>query len=261
MLFDYAIIGLGFTFFVALGLAKWFLGQRQQSLNYFELAANTLVYIFVVQLVLWAAGAVAGKVGVTVPLTNVGSVSEALNSTSGIFWQANRRAVDTIIAVQAFRAGLAAVPIISPLSSVVGAATGWSISELGLVAIVYLHLTFLARVLSRLAPYLLLFGSTLTPIPRARKIGVALLATYIALTVGLLYAGGVTGSALQKAPPPPSAANPVDWFNMASIASDIALYLGEALTYSLVALALSSAVGAGLSFALGGVYVSLGKFG
>ena len=261
MLIDYLVVGLGFAFFVSYGAIKWFLGQRSQALHYFELAANTLAYIFVVQLVLWAAGVVAKQAGISVPLTDVGSVSQQLNSTAGVFWSANRRAVDTIIAVQTFRAGLAAIPIVSPLSSIVGAATGWSVSELGLVAIVYLHLTFLARVLSVLAPYLLLFGSTLTPVPRIRKIGVALLATYVTLAVGLLYAGAVTGSALQRAPPPPNPGNPLEWTSIAAITSDIALYLGEALTYSLVALALSSAVGAGLSFALGGVYVSIGKVG
>jgi len=261
LLFDYAVIGAGFTFFVLYGATKWVLGQRQQAMYYFELAANTLAYIFIVEIVLWASQLVAGQVGVSVPLTDVGTVSSSINKSSVVFWSANRRAVDTIIAVQTFRAGLAAIPIVSPLSGVVGAATGWSVSELGLVAIVYLHLTFLARVLSVLAPYLLLFGSTLTPIPRLRRIGVALLAVYITLTIGLLYAGAVTQQALSKAPPPPSAANPVDWFNMASIASDIALCLGEALTYSLVALALSSAVGAGISFALGGVYVSIGRVG
>ena len=259
MLIDYFVVGLGFTFFVAYGMVKWFLGQRQQAMYYFELAANTLVYIFVVQLVLWAAVVVAGQVGISVPLTDVGSVSSSFNSSADTFWQANRRAVDTIIAVQIFRAGLAAVPIVSPLSSVVGAATGWSISELGVVAIVYLHLTFLARVLSVLAPYLLFFGSTLAPIPRLRKIGVALLTTYIALTVGVLYAGAVTQQVLDSAPPPPNLVNPLDWVRIAAITSDIAIYLGEALTYSLVAIALSSAIGAGLSFALGGVYVSLGR--
>ena len=257
---DY-VVGLGFAFFVSYGLAKWFLGQRSQALHYFELAANTLAYIFVVQLILWAAGVVAGQVGVSVPLMDVGSVSQQLNSSAETFWQANRRAVDTIIAVQTFRAGLAAIPVVSPLSSIVGAATGWSTSELGLVAIVYLHLTFLTRTFSVLAPYLLLFGSTLTPVPRVRKIGVALLATYVTLTVGLLYSAGVTTVALEKAPPPPNVVNPVDWINLASITADIALMLGEALTYSLVAMTLSSAVGAGLSFALGGVYVSLGRIG
>ena len=194
--------------------------------------------------------------GVAIDVANPASVQSALRYASSVFWNASRVAVDAILYVSTERAVLAATPLTAPLSSVLGAATGWSTTELSIVAIYFMHLSFAADVISRVATWLLSLGVTLTPIPALRKAGASLLAAYVSASLSLPYAAVITQEALAKARVP-SALNPADWFQVAGIVGETAVALGSAAAEASVAIALGAVAGIGLASIFGSMYLNL----
>ncbi|QOJ79650.1 hypothetical protein IG193_04130 [Infirmifilum lucidum] len=246
----------GSAVYVLLGAAKWVLGRRADALTDFEASINVLLYVILLQITFSTADAIAGWVGLSVSLNNTRLVSALLQESSSVFANASRLAIDTILYVQTERAALAAAPITSPLASVLGAATGWSVTELSVVAIIYMHLSFASRAFALTAPFLATVGAVLLPIPRLRRWGGTFLAIYLSVSLGLLYSGSATAKALSNIRRP-SPINPIDWINIASIVGDIAVALGEAATITVLALSLATVAGVGLAGVFDGIYVNL----
>lgn len=242
--------------YVAIGALRWVLGRRAEALAHFESAVNVAVHLIILQLIFAVAGLIASELGLQENLSNASSVREALEATSKVFGEAAQTAISLILYVQTERALLAAAPVTSPLSSVLGAATSWSTGELSIIAILFLHLSFAAKAFSAAAPYLALTGSALLPVPRLRSMGASLLSVYLSVSIALFYGGSIVSSSLAKVKTP-SALNPVDWVTIASTVGDAAMALGEAATLCVLALTLAAAAGAGLARVFGGLYVSV----
>ncbi|PLJ77600.1 hypothetical protein [Infirmifilum sp. SLHALR2] len=245
----------GALLYLALGTLKWTLGRRGEAVYDFEAAVNVLLYTVILQVIFSAADSIAGSIGIPISLNSAGFVSERLNESSLTFANASRLAVETILYVQSERAVLASAPLTSPFASVLGAATGWSVTELSIAAIFFLHLSFASRVVAAASPYLALVGSALLPVPKFRRWGSSFLAIYLATSLGLLYSNSVTAKAIGRVHRP-SPFSPADWVNVASIAGDTAVALGEAMTLSAVALSLATAAGVGFAGIFEGIYVN-----
>ncbi len=277
---DYFIISLAIGIIFGYAGIEWVLGQRQRSLYYFELAVNSLIYILVVYAVFWITLEVAKNLGL-----DLGSLpsSELIASSGEHFNKAHEIAVEWILNVAKLRAVLSMTPFLAPLSYVLGSATSWSTSTLSFVATTYLYLTLFSKVFAVLYPFTLFFGATLTPIPRLRLLGSALLALSLVFSVGTILASTVTANAINSIENKviPSIPEPVriilstipsggiiqsiletinigeTIFRLADIVAKIAWTLGEAMTLTLIIYALSTALATAVSAALGGVYISL----
>lgn len=257
-IFSYGVLGTALALYFALGALRWTLGMRSDAIRDFEKGVQVAVYLLVVMFILRAADELAIEVGLDVRLTDPVSAGAALRRAAALFWNASRLAVDTVLYVATERAVLAAAPLTTPLSSVLGAATGWSTAELSLVAVFFMHLSFTSDILSRVSALLLAAGATLTPISATRRAGAALLAAYLSGTVSIAYAGAMVDQALAQCRLP-SGANPVDWLRVAAIVGDTAVALGSAATKSFVAIALGSITGMGLANLFGSIYISLAR--
>ncbi|MEZ0345489.1 MAG: hypothetical protein ABWK01_02975 [Infirmifilum sp.] len=247
---------LAALFYLALGGMKWFLGRRSEAISNFEAVVDVLAHLLILQLVFSIADTVATAAGIRVSLGSPEFVSERLNASASVFWEASQTAVSTILYVQTERAVLAAAPLTSPLSSVLGAATGWSTTELSIVAIFFMHLSFATRVFSTIAPFLVSIGSVLLPVPKIRRLGASLLAIYLSTSIAVIYGGSVTEKTVEKIKVP-SPINPLDWVNIAGLTSDIAISLGQCATIVAVALALSIAAGYGMTSVFDSIYVTM----
>lgn len=256
--FSLMILSAAFTAYFALGGLRWFLGQRREALLEFERGTHVVVYLLVVLLVLRTAEELSSILGLKVRLSDPLSAENALRQAASTFWNASRAAVDIVIFVSAERAVLAAAPLTTPLSSVLGAATGWSVTELSIVAIFFMHLSFAAEALSNVSAWILGLGASLTPVPALRKAGAALLATYLSSVISLSYSAMLTCEALQSVRVP-SATSPVDWVRIAEIAGNAAVALGSAATKTGVALAMGSVAGVGLAGLFGSIYISFAR--
>lgn len=255
-IFSWAILAAALTTYFALGVIRWILGQRREALLEFEKGMHVAVYLLVVLLMLRAAEEISSSLGLEVRLSDPLSAESTLRQAASTFWNASRAAVDVVLFVSTERAILAAAPLTTPLSSVLGAATGWSVTELSITAIFFMHLSFAADALSRVATLILSLGASLTPVPALRKAGAALLAAYLSAVISLSYAALLTHDALQNVMVP-SAASPMDWVKVAEIAGDAAVSLGSAATKAGVALAMGSVAGVGLASFFGSIYISL----
>jgi len=250
------LLGVAVTFHAAYGALKWSLGMRREALYEWEKAVSVVVYLLVVHLILWVASEVSGALGLSVSVPNPSSAAESLRHAAGVFWNASKAAVDTVLFVSVERAVLATAPLTTPLSSVLGGATGWSTAELSIVAIYFMHLSFAAEAISRVSWPLLSLGATLAAIPSLRKAGATLLAAYISSVLSLTYSSGVVAHALTGVRVP-SSTDIMDWIKVAEIAGNNAVALGGAATHAAVALALGAAAGVGLASLFGSVYISL----
>ncbi|ABL78125.1 hypothetical protein [Thermofilum pendens] len=247
-----AAVGAGL--YAAVGLLYWFLGRRSESLRFFEDAALSAAFVVVVHVILGVSSQIATLAGVQLNLWSSADVSACARRASETFWEASRKAVDTVLFVEAERALLASTPVTSPLASVLGGATGWSTAELGIVAIVYMHLSFAAEAFSIVSPYLFAFGAALMPIPRLRRLGASLLSIYLSTAIAMAYSLQVTSDALRGVRVP-SASSPLDWVNVAGVAGENAVLLGKALTLTSLAFALATVGGVGLASAFDSVFV------
>ena len=252
---SWAILGLATGFHAAYGVLKWSLGMRREALYEWEKAVSVLVYLLVVHLILWVSSEISTALGLGISVSNPSSAAESLRQAAGVFWNASRVAVDTIMFVSVERAVLAAAPLTTPLSGVLGGATGWSVTELSIVSIFYMHLSFASDVISRVSWPLLSLGATLTAIPSLRKAGATLLAAYLSSTLSLVYSSNVVAQALRSTRVPSSSI--MDWIKVAEIAGSNAVALGNAATHTAVALALGAAAGVGLAALFGSIYISL----
>jgi hypothetical protein len=252
---SWAILGLATGFHAAYGVLKWSLGMRREALYEWEKAVSVLVYLLVVHLILWVSSEISTALGLGINVSNPSSAAESLRQAAGVFWNASRVAVDTIMFVSVERAVLAAAPLTTPLSGVLGGATGWSVTELSIVSIFYMHLSFASDVISRVSWPLLSLGATLTAIPSLRKAGATLLAAYLSSTLSLVYSSNVVAQALRSTRVPSSSI--MDWIKVAEIAGSNAVALGNAATHTAVALALGAAAGVGLAALFGSVHISL----
>jgi hypothetical protein len=252
---SWAILGLATGFHAAYGVLKWSLGMRREALYEWEKAVSVLVYLLVVHLILWVSSEISTALGLGINVSNPSSAAESLRQAAGVFWNASRVAVDTIMFVSVERAVLAAAPLTTPLSGVLGGATGWSVTELSIVSIFYMHLSFASDVISRVSWPLLSLGATLTAIPSLRKAGATLLAAYLSSTLSLVYSSNVVAQALRSTRVPSSSI--MDWIKVAEIAGSNAVALGNAATHTAVALALGAAAGVGLAALFGSIYISL----
>ncbi|MCC6003038.1 MAG: hypothetical protein LM590_01705 [Thermofilum sp.] len=252
------VVAAGVAVYLAVGAIYWGLGQRGAALRYFEDAVISLIFILVVQAIFSAASQVASLAGIEINLWSSLEVSKAFATASRVFWNASRRAVDLIFFVEAEKAVLASTPLTAPLVNVLSGSTGWSLSELSLVAIVYMHFSFVSEVFSMISAYMLTIGSTLTPVPKLRKLGVSLLSLYISTSLAIVFSSQITCDALTKTRLP-QAVNPADWVNIASIVGDAAVELGRVMTLSLVASALATIGGIGLASAFDSIIVSVLK--
>jgi hypothetical protein len=253
---SWAMLGLATGFHAAYGVLKWSLGMRREALYEWEKAVSVLVYLLVVHLILWVSSEISTALGLGISVSNPFSAAESLRQAAGVFWNASRVAVDTIMFVSVERAVLAAAPLTTPLSGVLGGATGWSVTELGIVSIFYMHLSFASDVISRVSWLLLSLGATLTAIPSLRKAGATLLAAYLSSTLSLVYSSNVVAQALRSIRVP-SSTSVMDWIKVAEIAGSNAVALGSAATHTAVALALGTAAGVGLAALFGSVHISL----
>lgn len=253
---DIFIIASGIAAYLALGSIYWSLGQRQTALKYFEDATVALALIFIVQLIFSITSELASMAGLNINLWNSLEVSNICSTASGIFWDASRKAVDMIFFVETEKAILASTPLTAPLVSVLSGATGWSLSELSLVAIFYMHFSFVAQVFSMVSSYLFALGTTLTPIPRLRKIGISLVSLYLSTSLAIAFSSQVTAEALSKIRVP-QAINPTDWINIAGIIGDAAVELGRSLTLSIFASTLATIGGIGLASIFDTVMISV----
>jgi len=253
---SWALLGLAVSFHAAYGMLKWSLGMRHEALYEWEKAVSVLVYLLVVHLILWVSSEISTALGLGISVTNPSSAAERLKQAAGVFWNASRIAVDTVLFISVERAALAAAPLTTPLSSVLGSATGWSTTELSIVSIYFMHLSFASDAISRVSWLLLSLGATLTAIPSLRKAGATLLAAYLSSTLSLTYSSNVVAQALGSVRVP-SGTSPIDWVKVAEIAGNNAVALGSAATHTAVALALGAAAGVGLTSLFGSIYISL----
>ena len=258
LLADYTA-ALASVFYLAYGGIKWLLGKRSEALNAFEEVVDILVHLLVLQLIFSIAESIASLLHISASLNDAELVSNAIGRAGSIFWEASQKAISVILYVQTERALLASAPITNPLSSVLGAATGWSTSELSMVAIFFMHLSFASQVFSSIASSLLFIGSILLPVPKLRRLGASLLAIYLATSVALLYSSGVVQDKMKNFVEP-SPLNPIDWLRIAGIVSDNAILLGEAATTVALVLTLSTIAGYGLSSVFDSIYVSVVRY-
>jgi len=255
---SWALLGLAVAFYTAHGTLKWSLGMRREALYEWEKAVSVVVYLLVVYLILWISGEISGVLGLGVNVSSPSSAAESLQQAAKVFWNASRAAVDTVLFVSVERAVLATAPLTTPLSSVLGGATGWSTAELSIAAVYFMHLSFAADAISRVSWLLLSLGATLTAIPNLRKAGATLLAAYLSSVLSLTYSSHVVAQALESVRVP-AGSNIMDWIRVAEIAGNNAVALGGAATHTAVALALGVAAGVGLASLFGSIYISLAK--
>uniref|UniRef100_A0A7C4BC96 Uncharacterized protein n=1 Tax=Thermofilum pendens TaxID=2269 RepID=A0A7C4BC96_THEPE len=253
---SWTLLGLAVGFHAAYGMLKWILGMRREALYEWEKAVSVLLHLLIVHLVLWVASEISTALGLSMYVSNPSSAAESLKRAAGVFWNASRVAVDTVMFVSVERAVLAAAPLTTPLSSVLGGATGWSTTELSIVSIFFMHLSFASDAISRVSWLLLSLGATLTAIPSLRKAGATLLAAYLSSTLSLVYSSNVVAHTLERVRVP-SGTSIMDWIKVAEIAGNNAVALGSAATHTALAIALGAAAGVGLTSLFGSVYISL----
>ncbi|MGB9709690.1 MAG: hypothetical protein ACP5II_04675 [Infirmifilum sp.] len=255
LLADYAA-GLAAIIYILSGSVKWILGKRREAIESLEAVVDILIHLLALQVIFWIADLIASYIQIPLSFNATGTVSEKISYSSSVFWEASQKAISTIMYVQTERALLASAPLTSPLSSVLGAATGWAISELSILAIFYMHLSYAAKFFSVLAPYLALIGSILLPVPKIRRVGASLLAIYLATSISFILSAQIVSRDLEKIPEI-SPLNPVDWISVSSKVSDITIKLGESATLIALAFSISIVAGYGLAGVFDSIYVSV----
>ena len=208
--------GLATCFFVVLGLIHFIFGRRTEAFQNFESAAWVVICIGLVYLALNIADNVVYSVSVMAehPLSKpsenstgivIRSTWESLSKDAEIFYKAHEYCRQWVLYVDSLRSVLCFTVILSPLSDVIGSATGWSRAWLFAGSWTFLGMYFLSKILCfpGLFSILITFGATLTTVPSLRKVGAWMFA--LALTYGpaLVFLANVTASALEKAPAPP----------------------------------------------------------
>ena len=246
--YSYVAYALAVSVYLSIGAFHWTLGRRSVALYYVETAAWVLLYILLVLFIEEVAARTAAMLGVNVPPA---SGAAALENAAKVFEAARQYSISWILDIASLRAALSLTPITSPLSYVLGSATGWSMTVFELCAINFLFYRAASLVLSEIHPYLISLGATLMPIPRLRSIGSALLSAAITYTTAFLLYSNIVGSALASLPAPPTI-NPLDWVRIASLASDAAIPLTKILVEGFVIMSLAAIVAAGLSQTLAG---------
>ena len=260
---DYVAIGVALTAILAYSLILWFLGRRAKALDALELAVNTLMYIMAIFLLFAITARVCALMGLS-GLPDSRQVVEA----SGVFTKVHELAVNWITRLVQLRLVLAVAPFTFPLSQALYSATGWQRMIFEFTAATYLALAVYAKVLAQLMPLLLPLGSTLTCIPRLRRVGSTLLAAYLS-AIPIVVAAAVTSSSISNG----SALQPLNvtrvseevsrlgpsWnpLTVSDEAARAAWLLADALSRSLVTVSLGAALVSAVSLALGGVYVHL----
>jgi len=253
----YIIYALAVAFYAALGAVYWFLGRRYSAVSYFEDAVMVLLYIFIVLFIDHLVSEVSTYLGVSLPQGE--GVYDSLVAAASVFEDARQFTIRWILAVASLRAALSLTPLTSPLSYVLGSATSWSMTVFNMCAVSFLFYTVATRVYAEYYPVMLAIGAMLTPVPRARSIGGALLALVMVYTPALLYYAHIVQQALSSLPQPPSI-NPVEWANIAALASDAAIPLADLFVRGLVIVSIAGIIAGGLSRILAGTYTRV-KFG
>lgn len=250
---SYVVYGLAVAAYLSIGAIHWGLGRRSYALYYFEQAVSVFIYIAALLLIEALLLKVEALLGAPVADN---SVEEALRRASQIFDTARQRSLSWILTIASLRAALSIVPVTSPLSYVLGSATGWSMSVFNMCAVSFLFYMAFAKVFEEIHPYLASLGAIMTPIPRLRSIGAAMLSADIVFSTAIIYYSGIVSNTLENIPSPPSL-NPVDWMNIAGMASNAAIPLAQLLVKGVVIMSIASALSVGFSKALSGVYFSV----
>lgn len=259
---DYAAVGVCVAAISAYALLHWFVGRRGRALELMEMALNVLVYVLVIYALLAIAAQVCAMAGLS-GLPDSRQVAEA----SEVFSRVHELAVQWIARLVQLRLMLSIAPFTYPVAQALYSATGWQRVIFEATAIAYLAMAVYARVLAQLMPLLLPLGTTLTCLPKVRRLGAAMLAAYLsavpATIAAALTESTVTGSAVQPINATAvgeSASKLGPSWNPLSVADDAAKAawrLMEALVRSLITMALGSSLAGATALALGGVYVHL----
>jgi len=230
------IPGLAISFFAVLGLIHFIFGRRSEAMRDFEAAAWIVVCVGAVYLMLNTADNVTHSVFSTAGFS-IGEPGEGvlvksswdmLSEKAKVFFKAHEYCRQWVLYVDSLRSVLCFTVILSPLSDVIGSATGWSRAWLFAGSWTFLGMYFLAKILCfpGLFSILITFGATLTTVPSLRRVGAWMFA--LALTYGpaLVFLANVTGSALEKAPAPPGVVKYCSGCSSTSVSSyDILKYL------------------------------------
>jgi len=260
---DYAAVGVCIAAIAAYSLLHWFLGRRGRALELLEMALNVLVYVVVIYALFAVAARVCAMAGLA-GLPDSRQVAEA----GEVFSRVHELAVQWITRLVQLRLILSVAPFTYPVAQALYSATGWQRIVFEAVAAAYLAMAVYAKVLAQLMPLLLPLGSTLTCIPRVRRLGATLLAAYLS-AIPVALAAALTESTLKGS----STVQPINatavgeaasklgpsWnpLSVADEAAKAAWRLAEALVRSLITMALGSSLAGAVALALGGVYVHL----
>jgi len=248
-IYEATIISLGFTAFLSYSALLWTIGKRKEAIYYIYDAFTILFFILITQLIMFFTIKFANFIGIN--LTSLPD-RQSLIDASYSMDQIRLYSVNWIIAIASFRAALLLTPFTSPFSYVLGSATNWSLTIFNLSAIVFLFYSIFTRVFAEAYPYMLFLGSTLTPIPKLRSLGSGLLSATITLSIALLYIEHRVKIFQAYLPLPPSF-NPIDWLNIATLASDAAIILTHLLVESGFVFSIATTVTIALSRMLSGV--------
>lgn len=262
---EYELVAGATVIILGYGTYLWILGQRSRALYYFELAVNTLVMVLLVGSVFYISNTVVKNLFGFYGL-NALPTHDALRPIPKYLDEIHREAVAWITYVAATRAVLALAPFLSPLNYVVGSATGWCVQQLGMVATTFLALTVFSRAFLLIMPYLMLLGVSLTPIPKLRGIGAALLSLYLVMGVAIFISGNIALEAVStiqdrglEAPKEDwdtliETVNPLNWRFVVEGAVAVSWILFDAAIKVILVFVFASTLTAATSLALGGVY-------
>ncbi len=185
-------------------------------------------------------------------------IQQSLRAASHNLQLVSQAAYQAVIDVKALQAAAAMTPLASQYASIIGSMTGWSTTLLLIESAFFLWLSLAATAFSVIAPWLGTIGMLVFPLPKLRRLGATLLATYIATSIALIYCGGIAGSVDVTAPPPQPSGNILEKLTpVVNAANALAEALLDLMAKCTAALALAALAGWGLAGAFEGAYVSL----
>lgn len=248
-IYDIMIISLGFIAFLSYSALLWSIGRRKEAIYHMYDAFTILFFIVITQLIILFTIKFANFIGVKITsLPDRQSLIDASHTIERI----RLYSVNWILTIAGLRAALLLTPFTYPLSYVLGSATNWSMTIFNLSAIVFLFYSTFAQVFAEIYPYMIFLGTTLTPIPKLRSLGSGLLSAAITLSIAILYIG-YRSKIYQASLPLPPSFNPVEWLNIAALASDAAIMLTRLLVESGIVFSVATTITIALSRILSGV--------
>ncbi len=189
---------------------------------------------------------------------DIAFIQQSLKAASHNLQLISQAAFDAFVSVKTLQAAAAMAPLVSQYSSIIGSMTGWSTTLLVMESTFFLWLSLAATAFSIAAPWLGTIGMLVFPLPKLRRLGATLLATYIATSIALIYCGAAAGTIDVTAPPPQPSGNILEKLTpVVDTANSLAEALLDLMVKCTVALALAALAGWGLAGAFEGVYVSL----